>query len=67
MKKIISLALFIALAVSCVIPAAPAEDKKLSVVATIFPIYDWTRARLSRSFWTAAWTCTAISPPQPIS
>ncbi len=46
MKKIISLALFIALAVSCVIPAAPAEDKKLSVVATIFPIYDWTRVIL---------------------
>ena len=46
MKKIISLALLIALAVSCVIPAAPAEDKKLSVVATIFPIYDWTRVIL---------------------
>ena len=46
MKKIISLALLIALAVYCVIPAAPAEDKKLSVVATIFPIYDWTRVIL---------------------
>ena len=43
MKKIFSLLLALALALSCMLPAAMAEEKKISVVATVFPIYDWTR------------------------
>ena len=31
------------LAVSCMFPPAAAEEKKINVVTTIFPIYDWTR------------------------
>lgn len=43
MKKIVSLFLVLALAISCMLPAAMAEEKKISVVATIFPVYDWAR------------------------
>ena len=43
MKTIIGFALVLALAVSCMLPAAGAEEKKISVVTSIFPIYDWTR------------------------
>lgn len=43
MKKMIGFALILALAVSCMLPAAGAEEKKISVVTSIFPIYDWTR------------------------
>ncbi len=43
MKKIISLTLILALALSFTIPAAAAEEKKINIVATIFPIYDWVR------------------------
>ena len=47
-----------------------AEEKKLNVVTTIFPVYDWcvklsvitTMLRLP-CCWTMAWTCTATSPP----
>ena len=43
MKKIVSLVISLALALSCMFPAAVAEDKKINVVTTIFPIYDWAR------------------------
>ena len=43
MKKIVSLAIILILTVSCMFPDAVAEEKKISVVTTIFPIYDWTR------------------------
>lgn len=43
MKKMVSLVIILALAVSCMLPAAAAEDKRINVVTTIFPIYDWTR------------------------
>ena len=42
MKKIISILLLLSLCLSVMAPAALA-DGKLSVVATTFPIYDWTR------------------------
>ena len=41
--RIISLLAFLALAVSCLLPAAVAEEKQIKIVTTIFPIYDWTR------------------------
>ncbi len=43
MNRIISLVLFLALAASCLAPAALADEKKISIVATIFPVYDWAR------------------------
>ncbi len=43
MKKIVSLVIILVLALSCMFPAARADEKKISVVTTIFPIYDWTR------------------------
>ncbi len=43
MKKIIALILTLALALSCELSAAVAESRKISVVTTIFPIYDWAR------------------------
>ncbi len=43
MKKMISLVISLALVLSCMLPAAVAEEKKINVVTTIFPIYDWTR------------------------
>ena len=43
MKKIICLVISLAMVLSCMLNAAQAEDKKLNVVATVFPIYDWTR------------------------
>ena len=44
MKKVFALLLSFVLLVSCtaIVPAA-AEGKKISVVTTIFPIYDWVR------------------------
>ena len=42
MKKIISMLLALTLLLGCMVPAALAE-KKLSVVTTTFPIYDWVR------------------------
>ncbi len=42
MKKIVSVLLALALMLSCFLPAM-AEEKKISVVTTIFPIYDWVR------------------------
>ena len=44
MKKVIAFMLSLMLLVSCavIIPAA-AEEKKISIVTTIFPIYDWVR------------------------
>ena len=42
MKKFVSIILALILCVSLMIPAAQAE-KKLSVVAATFPMYDWTR------------------------
>ena len=43
MKKLVSLVISLALILSCVLPAAVAEDRKINVVTTIFPVYDWTR------------------------
>ena len=44
MKKLISILLVLMLNVSCLAGGyAGAEEKKLSVVVTIFPIYDWVR------------------------
>ncbi len=43
MKKIISLVVILVLTVSFMLPAAMAEEKKIHVVTTVFPIYDWTR------------------------
>ncbi len=43
MKKIVSLVISLALVLSCMLPAAMAEGKKINVVTTIFPIYDWAR------------------------
>ena len=43
MKKFICLVISLAMVLSCMLHAAQAEDKKLNVVATVFPIYDWTR------------------------
>ncbi len=44
MRKLIGILLAFTLLFSCLTgAAAPAEEKKLSVVVTIFPIYDWVR------------------------
>ena len=44
MKKIISCMLLFAMLFSFAIAGASfAEEKKISVVTTIFPIYDWVR------------------------
>lgn len=42
MKKIVAVMLSLMLMLSCFLPAA-AEVKKISVITTIFPLYDWTR------------------------
>jgi len=42
-KKIVSLIIILALTVSCMLQASGAGEKELSVVTTIFPLYDWTR------------------------
>ena len=42
-KKIVSLIFILALTVSCMLPASGTGERKLSVVTTIFPLYDWTR------------------------
>ena len=42
MKKTIAFLLSLALLCSCCLSAV-AEEKKISVVATIFPVYDWAR------------------------
>ena len=42
MKKIVSVALTLTLLFSCFLTAI-AEERKISVVTTIFPIYDWVR------------------------
>lgn len=49
MKKIMSILLAFTLLFSCFTGAALAENKKLSVVVTIFPIYDWVREILGGS------------------
>ncbi len=43
MKKIISSLVILALAVACMLPTAVADEKKINVVTTVFPVYDWTR------------------------
>ncbi len=43
MKKMIAVLLSLMLLASLFLTAAAAEEKKISVVTTIFPIYDWTR------------------------
>ena len=44
MKKTIALLLSVLLMAACVLPnTGIAESKKLNIVVTIFPIYDWTR------------------------
>ena len=43
MKKIVSLVISLAVVLSCMLPATVAEGRKINVVTTIFPIYDWTR------------------------
>ncbi len=43
MKKMISLVISLAMVLSCLLPAAAAEDRRINIVTTIFPIYDWTR------------------------
>ena len=44
MKKTIALLLSVLLMAACVFPnTGIAESKKLNIVVTIFPIYDWTR------------------------
>ena len=42
MKKLLSFAAALFVLLSCFVPAM-AEDAKISVVTTIFPIYDWVR------------------------
>ncbi|MBR4500291.1 MAG: zinc ABC transporter substrate-binding protein [Clostridia bacterium] len=48
-KKIICLVLFLALAAGFLAPVSLADEKKISVVATIFPIYDWVREIVSEN------------------
>lgn len=43
MKKMIVVLLSLMLLASLFLTAAAAEEKRISVVTTIFPIYDWTR------------------------
>ena len=44
MKKAIALVLSLMLFLSCAVNAAGfAESKKINIVTTIFPIYDWVR------------------------
>ncbi len=43
MKKVLVLLVALSLAAGCMIPAAVAEEKLVTVVTTIFPIYDWCR------------------------
>ncbi len=43
MKKMIAVLLSLMLLASLFLTAAAAEEKKISVVTTIFPIYDWVR------------------------
>jgi len=42
MKKVVTVMLSLMLMLPCFLPAA-AEAKKISVITTIFPLYDWTR------------------------
>ncbi len=42
MKKFIAIVVALSLMLTCFLPAM-AESKKISVVATIFPVYDWVR------------------------
>ena len=43
MRRIISLMLALALCLACMLPSVSAEPQKISVITTIFPIYDWAR------------------------
>ncbi len=43
MKKILALLTALMVAALCTVAPAMAEAKKISVVTTIFPVYDWTR------------------------
>lgn len=49
MKKVLVLLAALSLAAGCMIPAAVAEEKKITVVTTIFPIYDWCREIIGNS------------------
>ena len=50
MKKLIGMLLVLAMVLSCLMGgAALADEKKLSVVVTIFPIYDWVRETVGDS------------------
>ena len=42
MKKVVAVMLSLMLMLPCFLPAA-AEAKKISVITTIFPLYDWAR------------------------
>ena len=43
MKKLICTLLVLLLTVSCIAGASASADKKINIVTTIFPIYDWVR------------------------
>lgn len=43
MKKMKRIMIILAVVISCLFSVAMAQEKKISVVTTIFPIYDWTR------------------------
>jgi len=43
MKKAIAVLLSLILLVTCAIACGSAEEKKVNIVATIFPVYDWIR------------------------
>ena len=43
MKKVFAFLLSFVLFVTCAVACAGAEEKKINVIATIFPVYDWTR------------------------
>ena len=43
MKKAIAVLLSMILLVTCTVTCGGAEEKKISIVTTIFPIYDWVR------------------------
>ncbi len=43
MKKAIAVLLSMILLVTCTVTCGGAEEKKISIITTIFPIYDWVR------------------------
>ena len=64
MKKLLSALAALVMLLSCLMAPAALADDKISVVTTIFPIYDWVREvagdNLSK---ITAWISTPISPP----